>query len=128
MSYMFLDSCRAGPRCSCQNKFVKLVHLVGFIIKKYSVKFINRAESVLISWQVFQLVKKSPAFYGTPRVHYSSQKCQPPVPILSQLNPVHTPIFHFLQILSSSPAKIILAVTLAMINEISLQVLFRLFG
>ena len=56
MSYRFVDSFRAGPvwhiplrmyswwwtvelsetcRVSCQNKFVKLVHLVGFIIKKY---------------------------------------------------------------------------------------------
>jgi hypothetical protein len=41
MSYMFVDSFRAGPeelpetcRVSCQNKFMKLVHVVGFIIKK----------------------------------------------------------------------------------------------
>jgi hypothetical protein len=61
MSYRFVDSCRAGPpewhilllsvqwinswwwteelsetcTVSCQNKFLKLVHLVGFIIKKF---------------------------------------------------------------------------------------------
>ena len=50
MSYRFLDSFRAGPGCSmtytiaelsetcrvsCRNKFVKLVHLVGFITKKF---------------------------------------------------------------------------------------------
>jgi hypothetical protein len=51
MSYRFVDSFRAGPgwnwnsvpvpslfetcRVSYQNKFVKLVHLVGFIIKKF---------------------------------------------------------------------------------------------
>jgi hypothetical protein len=40
MSYKFVESFRAGPRwscseaVSCQNKFVKLVHVVGFIIKK----------------------------------------------------------------------------------------------
>jgi hypothetical protein len=48
MSYRFADGFRAGPgwnwwwteelseicRVSCQNKFVKLVHLVGFILKK----------------------------------------------------------------------------------------------
>ena len=37
MSYRFVDSFRAGPgwNCSSIHKFVKLVHLVGFIIKKF---------------------------------------------------------------------------------------------
>ena len=32
------------------------------------------------------------------KIHYHSHKCSSPVPILSQLYPVHTPIFHFLKI------------------------------
>ena len=46
----------------------------------------------------FQLVKKFSAFYGTLKVHCRSQKCPPPVPILSQLDPVHTPTSHILTI------------------------------
>jgi hypothetical protein len=36
-----------------------------------------------------QLVKKFPAFYGTPKVHYRVDKCPPPIHILKQIDPVH---------------------------------------
>ena len=54
----------------------------------------------------FQLVKKFPALYGTPKVHYRINKCLLPVPVLCQLDQVHTPhpiSLRYILILPSHP-------------------------
>jgi len=46
----------------------------------------------------FSASQQIPRTVGNPKVHYRIHKCHPPVPILSQLDPVHTLTSHFLKI------------------------------
>ena len=46
----------------------------------------------------FAAGQEIPRILWNPKVHYSTHNCPPPVPVLSQLHPVHTSTSHFLKI------------------------------
>ena len=46
----------------------------------------------------FSASQEIPHILSNPKVHHRNPKCTPPVPILSQLDPVNTPTSHFLKI------------------------------
>jgi hypothetical protein len=77
-------------------------------IKSQTIAFLPSLLSYLLtycmeqspSWEAnrFSASQEIPSISWNPKVHYRVHKCPPPVPILSQLDPVHTTTSYFLKI------------------------------
>ena len=82
-----------GGRRSRSGRFGKDLNVLNFCVFTYSME-----QSP--SWEAnrFSVSQEIPCILWNPKVHYRIHKCPPHVPILSQLDPVHTPTSHFLKI------------------------------
>jgi len=55
-------------------------------------------QSPSLDANLFSASQEIPRILWNPNVHYRIYKSPPPIPTLSQINTVHTPIFDFLKI------------------------------
>jgi len=69
----------------------------NFTVSNY---FLSHSMEQSPSWEAnrFSASQEIPHILRNPKVHYRIHNCPPPVPVLSQLDPVHTPTSHFLKI------------------------------
>jgi len=71
-----------------------LIYLLVTYLPTYSMKQSHSQEA-----NQFSASQKIPHISWNLKVHYRIHKCPPPIPIVSQLDPVHTPTSHFLKII-----------------------------
>ena len=78
-----------------------MVNNIFYLLKKYTATYLlshSTVQSPSSAANRFAASQEIPHISRNPKFHYLSHKCPPPAPILSQLDPVYTPTFHFLKI------------------------------
>jgi len=75
-----------------------MLKVTVFGLNNYINVVLNTWSRVLLEKLQFSSSQEIPHVLWNPDVRYCIHKCLPPVPILSQINPVHAPTSHFLKI------------------------------
>jgi hypothetical protein len=75
-------------------------HIVSPEIVRWSYYLLTYSMEQSPSWEAnwFAASQEFPRVLWNPKVHHRTHKHLPPIPILSQPNPVHTPTSHFLKV------------------------------
>ena len=76
----------------CKVLLSNYTYLLTYLLTPYSRVLLEKLTGFAASQEIPHIL------WNNPKVHYRTHKCPSPVPILSQLHPVHTPTSYFLKI------------------------------